>query len=73
MLIRPQTKRAKEHREMVAKLAAGDEVVTNGGLLGRISEVGEHFVTLQVSSGVAIQVQKIQVAQLMPKGTFKGA
>jgi len=73
LLIRPQSKRAKEHREMVAKLAAGDEVVTNGGLLGRISEVGEHFVTLQVSSGVAIQVQKIQVAQLMPKGTFKGA
>ena len=73
MLIRPQTKRAKEHREMVAKLAAGDEVVTNGGVLGRISEVGEHFVTLQVSSGVAIQVQKFQVAQLMPKGTFKGA
>jgi preprotein translocase subunit YajC len=73
MLIRPQTKRAKEHREMVAKLAAGDEVVTNGGLLGRISDVGEHFVTLQVSSGVAIQVQKFQIAQLMPKGTFKGA
>ncbi|MGH8203296.1 MAG: preprotein translocase subunit YajC, partial [Steroidobacteraceae bacterium] len=55
------------------KLAAGDEVVTTGGLLGRISEVGEHFVTLQVSTGVAIQVQKIQVAQLMPKGTLKGA
>jgi preprotein translocase subunit YajC len=73
LLIRPQTKRAKEHREMVAKLAPGDEVVTNGGVLGRISEVGEHFVTLQVSAGVAIQVQKIQVAQLMPKGTFKGA
>jgi preprotein translocase subunit YajC len=73
LLIRPQTKRAKEHREMVAKLASGDEVVTTGGVLGRISEVGEHFVTLQVSSGVAIQVQKFQIAQLMPKGTFKGA
>ncbi len=73
LLIRPQTKRAKEHREMVGKLAAGDEVVTTGGLLGRISEVGDNFVTLQVSSGVAIQVQKFQVAQLMPKGTFKGA
>jgi preprotein translocase subunit YajC len=73
LLIRPQTKRAKEHREMVAKLATGDEVVTNGGVLGRISEVGEHFITLQVSSGVAIQVQKFQIAQLMPKGTFKGA
>ena len=73
LLIRPQTKRAKEHREMVAKLATGDEVVTNGGVLGRISEVGEHFITLQVSSGVAIQVQRFQIAQLMPKGTFKGA
>ena len=73
LLIRPQTKRAKEHREMVGKLAAGDEVVTNGGVLGRITEVGENFVTLQVSSGVAIQVQRIQIAQLMPKGTFKGA
>ena len=73
LLIRPQTKRAKEHREMVAKLAAGDEVVTTGGILGRITEVGESFVTLQVSGGVTIQVQKFQVAQLMPKGTYKGA
>ncbi len=73
LLIRPQTKRAKEHREMVSKLAPGDEIVTNGGILGRITEVSESFVTLQVSGGVAIQVQKIQVAQLMPKGTFKGA
>ena len=73
LLIRPQTKRAKDHREMVAKLAPGDEIVTNGGILGRISEVGESFVTLQISGGVAIQVQKFQVAQLMPKGTFKGA
>jgi len=73
LLIRPQSKRAKEHREMVAKVAAGDEVVTTGGLLGRISEVGDHFVTLQVSAGVSIQVQKFQIAQLVPKGTFKGA
>ncbi len=73
LLIRPQSKRAKEHREMVAKLAAGDEVVTTGGLLGRLTEVGESFVTLQVSSGVSIQVQKFQIAQLVPKGTFKGA
>lgn len=73
LLIRPQSKRAKEHREMVAKLAAGDEVVTTGGLLGRLTEVGESFVTLQVASGVSIQVQKFQIAQLVPKGTFKGA
>ncbi len=73
LLIRPQTKRAKEHREMVGKLAAGDEVVTNGGILGRISEVGEHFVTLEVAPQVAIRVQRVQIAQLVPKGTFKGA
>ncbi len=73
LLIRPQTKRAKEHRDMIGKLVAGDEVVTNGGILGRISEVGEHFVTLEVAPQVAIRVQKVQIAQLLPKGTFKGA
>ena len=73
LLIRPQTKRAKEHREMVAKLAAGDEVVTTGGILGRISEADDNFVTLEVARNVAIRVQKFQIAQLMPKGTFKGA
>jgi preprotein translocase subunit YajC len=73
LLIRPQTKRAKEHREMVTKLAVGDEVVTTGGILGRIGEVGEQFVTLQVAGGVSIQVQKFQIAGLMPKGTLKGA
>ncbi len=72
LLIRPQTKRAKEHREMVGKLQSGDEVVTNGGLLGRITEVGDNFITLEVARGVAIQVQKFQVSQLMPKGTVKG-
>ena len=73
LLIRPQTKRAKEHREMVGKLAAGDEIVTTGGILGRISQVHEQFITLEVASGVAITLQRIQVAQLMPKGTYKGA
>jgi preprotein translocase subunit YajC len=73
LLIRPQTKRAKEHREMVAKLAAGDEVVTNGGILGRITDVGEGFVTLEVAKNVSISVQKFQIAQLVPKGTMKSA
>jgi len=73
LLIRPQTKRAKEHKEMVGKLQSGDEIVTNGGLLGRITEVGDNFVSLEVASGVVIKVQRLQVAQLMPKGTFKGA
>ena len=72
LLIRPQTKRAKEHREMVGKLQTGDEVVTNGGLLGRITAVGDNFITLEIADKVAIKVQKFQVAQLMPKGTIKG-
>lgn len=73
LLIRPQTKRAKEHREMVGRLASGDEVVTSGGILGRVTEVGDVFVTLEVASGVALRVQKVQIAQLMPKGTLKSA
>ena len=73
LLIRPQTKRAKEHKEMVGKLQSGDEVVTTGGLLGRIAEVGDNFVSLEVAAGVTIKVQKFQVAQLMPKGTVKGS
>jgi preprotein translocase subunit YajC len=73
LLIRPQTKRAKEHREMVAKLAAGDEVVTNGGILGRISEIDDSFVTLEVAPKITIRVQRFQVTQLMPKGTFKSS
>ena len=73
MLIRPQSKKAKEHREMVAKLGAGDEVVTAGGLLGRITEAGETFVSIEVASGVTVKVQRFQISQLMPKGTIKSA
>jgi preprotein translocase subunit YajC len=73
MLIRPQQRRAKEHQTLVSKLAAGDEVVTSGGLLGRITEVGDTFVTLEVADGVRVKVQKVQVTQLMPKGTLKSA
>jgi preprotein translocase subunit YajC len=73
MLIRPQQRRAKEHQTLVSKLAAGDEVVTSGGLLGRITDVGDTFVTLEVAEGVRVKVQKVQVTQLMPKGTLKGA
>jgi preprotein translocase subunit YajC len=73
LLIRPQTKRAKEHKEMVAKLATGDEVVTTGGILGKVTGVNDNFVTVEIASGVEIKVQKFQVAQLMPKGTVKSA
>ncbi|HVN99151.1 MAG TPA: preprotein translocase subunit YajC [Steroidobacteraceae bacterium] len=73
MLIRPQQKRMKEQQAMLAKLASGDEVVTSGGILGRITEVGETFITLEVADGVRIRVQRGQISQLMPKGTLKGA
>ena len=73
MLIRPQQRRAKEHQALLSKLSSGDEVVTSGGLLGRITDVGDTFVTLEVADGVRVKIQKVQVTQLMPKGTLKSA
>ena len=73
LLIRPQSKRAKEHREMVAKLAKGDEVVAGGGILGRVTDVSESYITVEVADGVSIKVQRHAVAQVLPKGTIKGA
>lgn len=72
LLIRPQTKRAKEHKNMVAALKKGDEVVTGGGVLGRITDVGENFIQLEVGDGIQLKVQKHSIASLMPKGTVKG-
>lgn len=71
LLIRPQAKRAKEHKKMVEALAKGDEVVTQGGILGRITEVGDNFLGLEIANGVEIRVQKVAVASLMPKGTYR--
>ena len=71
MLIRPQMKRAKEHRQMVSALAKGDEVVTNGGLLGKITDISDSFVTLELSDNVEIKLQRHAVASVMPKGTIK--
>src|SRR5687768_3375217 len=73
LLIRPQTKRAKEHRAMVAALEVGAEVVTNGGILGKVTEVSEQFVTIEIAAGVNIKVQRNAVAQVLPKGTLKSA
>jgi preprotein translocase subunit YajC len=73
LLIRPQSKRAKEHRAMIAALAKGDEVVTGGGLLGRVNDLDENYVTLEIAAGVAVKVQRQAVAQVLPKGTIKGA
>lgn len=73
ILIRPQSKRAKEHRELVAGISKGDEVVTNGGILGKITDVSEQFVTLEISDNVQIKVQKQAVATVLPKGSLKAA
>jgi len=73
LLIRPQQKRSKEHQQMLAKLAAGDEVVTAGGIVGRVTEVGESFVVVEISDGVRIKVQRSQITSLLPKGTYKSA
>ena len=73
LLIRPQQKRQKEHKALVEGLSKGDEVVTNGGLLGKITKVGDNFVTLEIADGLKVQVQRMAVAQLMPKGTMKSA
>ncbi|MGE0482764.1 MAG: preprotein translocase subunit YajC [Gammaproteobacteria bacterium] len=70
-LIRPQMKRQKEHTRMVEALAKGDEAVTNGGLLGRVTEVGANFVKMEIAKGTEVKVQKHAVAQVMPKGTIK--
>lgn len=71
LLIRPQQKRQKQHREMVASLSTGDEVVTNGGTLGRVIDVGDTFITLEIAPNINIKVQRNAVAQMMPKGTAK--
>ncbi len=73
LLIRPQQKKAREHQAMLSKLAVGDEVVAAGGILGKIVEVGEQFITLEVSDGVRIKVQKAQINLLVPKGTLKSS
>lgn len=73
LLIRPQTKRAKEHRAMVAAIEVGAEVVTNGGILGKVTEVSEQFLTIEIASGVNIKLQRQAVAQVLPKGTLKSA
>jgi len=70
-LIRPQMKRAKEHRELVAKLGKGDEVIAAGGIAGRIDELGEHFVSIEIADGVKIKVQRSAVATVLPKNTLK--
>lgn len=71
LMIRPQQKRAKEHKAMLDALAKGDEVVTGGGIAGRITKVGEQFISLEIAEGIEIQVQKPAVQLVLPKGSLK--
>lgn len=73
LILRPQIKRAKEHKQMVAALAKGDEVLTGGGLMGRVVSVGDETIMLEVADGVNVAVQKTAVTSLLPKGTLKKA
>lgn len=73
MVIRPQSKRAKEHRAMVSSLEAGSEIATQGGIVGKVTEVSEQFLTVEIADNVRIKLQRHMVAQVFPKGTLKGA
>ncbi len=73
LLIRPQSKRQKQHREMVQNLGTGDEVVTAGGVLGKVTGVKEQFLTIEVANGVELTVQRHTISSVMPKGTVKAA
>lgn len=71
MMIRPQMKQAKEHKQMVEALSKGDEVVTNGGIAGKITKVGDSFIQIEIAKEVEISVQKHAISALLPKGTLK--
>ncbi len=73
LLIRPQQKRAKEHKALVAALAKGDEIVTSGGTLGRVTDLNDNYVTVEISDGVTMKVQRSAVQTVLPKGTIKSA
>ena len=73
LMIRPQMKRAKEHKGMLDKLSKGDEVITSGGIAGVITDIGENFITVEVADNVRVRVQKSAVGNVLPKGTLKSA
>ncbi len=71
VMIRPQMKKQKEHRAMIEALAKGDEIVTAGGMLGKVTKLGEAYISVEVTSGVEVQMQRSTVVQVLPKGTLK--
>ena len=73
MIILPQTKRAKQHRELLASLQKGDEVVTSGGVAGRVTSLGDSFITIEIAEGVQVKIQRIAISMVLPKGTLKAS
>jgi len=73
LLIRPQSKRAKEHRTMLSALETGAEVATSGGIIGKVTELTEQFVGVEIAPGVIVKVQRHTISQVLPKGTIKSA
>ncbi len=71
VMIRPQMKKAKDHKTMIDSLAKGDEVATAGGILGKVSKLGDSFISVEISSGVEVQLQRSAVVQVLPKGSIK--
>ena len=71
VMIRPQMKKQKEHRSMIEALAKGDEIVTGGGILGKVTKLGDGYLSLEIANGVEIQVQRSAVIQVLPKGSIK--
>jgi len=70
-LIRPQSKRQKEHKKMVSELQKGEEVITTGGILGKVTNIKDDFITLEIAKDVSLHIQKNAVQAIMPKGTMK--
>jgi preprotein translocase subunit YajC len=70
-LIRPQSKRQKEQRQMIADLQKGEEIITSGGILGKITNINDNFITLEIAKDVSLKIQKSAVQTIMPKGTIK--
>jgi preprotein translocase subunit YajC len=71
LVLRPQQKRAKEHKNMMGALQKGDEIVTAGGTLGRVAKVGDNYIGVEIAEGVTINVQKASIQTVLPKGTIK--
>jgi len=71
VMIRPQMKKQKEHKTMLESIVKGDEVVTAGGFLGRVSKLGDAFISVELATGVEVQMQRSAVVQVLPKGTMK--